>query len=221
MQNLKKNWLVAWKMRSGIWQIFTRGFESLKIGILMESFNPKWNKYELKIHWGLMCHDNEEWCKISSGIWGFLIPGLESLRDFHFNLVLLTKAYIAWAKKVQRSNLHETEQVYKIWRGIDLSFQNWHKEFNKFWREHLKVSKSFTLMGSCWAKYILFDLKKYRRVIFYETEEGYKIFGGINFSFQNWHKEFDKFWPGHSNVSNISTLMGCFWAKYILFVLKK
>ena len=42
------------------------------------------------------------------------------------------------------------------------------------------------------AKYILFELKKYRGVIFHETEEGYKIWGRIDSSFQNWHKEFDK-----------------------------
>ena len=54
-----------------------------------------------------------------------------------------------------------------------------------------KVSKIFILMGSFWAKYILFELKKYRGVIFHETEEGYKIWRGIDSSFQNWH-EFDK-----------------------------
>ena len=48
-------------------------------------------------------------------------------------------------------------------------------------------------MGSFLEKYILFELKKYREVIFHETEEGYKIWTGINLSFQNWHKEFDKF----------------------------
>ena len=41
--------------------------------------------------------------------------------------------------------------------------------------------------------YILFELKKYRGVAFHETEEEYKIWRGIDFSFQNWHKEFDKF----------------------------
>ena len=41
MQNLRKNWLVVWKMTWGTWQIFTRALESLKIGTLMESFNPK------------------------------------------------------------------------------------------------------------------------------------------------------------------------------------
>ena len=35
-------------------------FESLKIGTLMVFFHPKWKTYELKIYWGVMCHDNEE-----------------------------------------------------------------------------------------------------------------------------------------------------------------
>ena len=40
IQNLKKNWLAAWKM-TGIWQIFTRALESVKTGALMRSFCPK------------------------------------------------------------------------------------------------------------------------------------------------------------------------------------
>ena len=67
---------------------------------------------------------------------------------------------------------HGNEELYKIWRGTDLSFQSWHEEFDEFWTEHLKVSKIFILMGSFWAKYILFELRKYRGVIFHETEEG-------------------------------------------------
>ena len=47
---------------------FTRALESLKTGISMGSFNPKLKKYELKIHRGVICHDNEEWCKIWRGI---------------------------------------------------------------------------------------------------------------------------------------------------------
>ena len=114
---------------------------------------------------------------------------------------------------------HGNEEWRKIWRGIDLLFQSWHEEFDKFWPKHLKVSKIFILMGSFWAKYILFELKKYRGVIFHETEEGYKIWRGIDLLFQNWHKEFDKFWPEHSKVSKIFTLIGSFWVKYVLFEL--
>ena len=124
-------------------------------------------------------------------------------------------------KKYRGIIFHETEEGYKIWRGIDLSFQNWQNEFYKIWPEHSKVSKIYILMGSFWANYVLFELRRYRGIIFHETEERYKIWRGIDLSFQNWHKEFDKIWPKHSKVSKIFILMGSFWANYTLFELKK
>ena len=86
-----------------------------------------------------------------------------------------------------------------------------------------KVSKIFILIGSFWAKYILFELKKvhYTGVIFHETEKAYKIWTGIDLSFQNWHKEFDKILTEPSNFSKHLILMGSFWAKYILVELTK
>ena len=30
----------------------------------------------------------------------------------------------------------------------ELTFQNWHEEFDKFWPEHTKDSKNYTLMGA-------------------------------------------------------------------------
>ena len=84
-----------------------------------------------------------------------------------------------------------------------------------------KVSKILILTGSFWAKYILFELKNYRQMIFHETEKGCKTWRGIDLSFQNWHKKFDKFWSEHSKASKIFTLMGSFWAKYILLRLNK
>ena len=116
-------------------------------------------------------------------------------------------------KKYRGVIFHETEEEYKIWRGINSSFQNWHKKFDKIWPKHLKVSKIFILLGSFWAKHIFFELKKYRGIIFHETEEGCKIWRGIDSSFQNWHNEFDKIWPEHLKVSKISILLVFFWAK--------
>ena len=138
------------------------------------------------------------------GIWQILTWALGSPKNLHFNSLLLSKAYIAWAKKVQRSYLSWN------WRGIQnlernrlvvlkLTYGIW-----QLWPEHPKVSKIFTLIISFSAKYILFELKYYRGVIFHESEEGYKIWWGIVL-FQNCHKEFDKFWPEHSKVSNIFT----------------
>ena len=44
----------------------------------------------------------------------------------------MSKVYIVLAKKYREVIFHETEEGYKIWRGIDLLFQNWRKEFDKF-----------------------------------------------------------------------------------------
>ena len=63
---------------------------------------------------------------------------------------------------------------------MDLSLQNWRKEFDKFWPEQSKVSKMFSSTGSFWEKYILFEKKKEQEVTFHENEEGYKIWRGID-----------------------------------------
>ena len=41
MQHLKKSWLVVWKRTWGIWKIFIRTLESVKISTFMGSFCPK------------------------------------------------------------------------------------------------------------------------------------------------------------------------------------
>ena len=41
---------------------------SRKIGTLMGFFCPKLKIFELKIYRGVMCHENEEWCKNWRGI---------------------------------------------------------------------------------------------------------------------------------------------------------
>ena len=146
---------------------------------------------------------------------------LESLKNFHFNELLLRRYILLELKKYRGIIFHETEEGYKICRGVDFSFQNWHKVFDKIWAEHSKVSKILILMSSFRAKYILFELKKYREIIFRKTEEGYKIWRGIDFLFENICKKFHKFWPEYTKVSKIFTLMGSLRANYVLFELRK
>ena len=57
---------------------------------------------------------------------------------------------------------HDNEEWYKIWRGLDLSVQNWNEEFDEFWPEHLKISKTCTLKGCFWPKHMS-ELKKVQR----------------------------------------------------------
>ena len=105
-------------------------------------------------------------------------------QKFFTLIVSFWAKYILFELKKYRGVIfHKTEEGYKIWRGIDLSFQDWYRELDKFWPEHLKVSKKFILISSFWAKHILFELKMYRGVIFHEAQEGYKICGRIDLPF--------------------------------------
>ena len=62
--------------------------------------------------------------------------------------------------KIYRGDLcQDIEEWCKIWRGTDLSVQNWGEEFDEFWPEHSKISKICTLMGFFITMY-MFELKK-------------------------------------------------------------
>ena len=85
---------------------------------------------------------------------------------------------------------------------------------------HVKFQQICTLIGSfCW-KYIKVQLKKYRGVMSHDPEEWYNIWRKTDFLFQKW-QEFGEFWPEHSKVSRICTLIGSYCAKYLMFDLKK
>ena len=55
----------------------------------------------------------------------------------------------------------------------------------------------------------------------HDNEELCKNWRGTDLLVQNIHEKFDKFWPEHSKISKICTLMGCFWPKYIMLELNK
>ena len=90
-------------------------------------------------------------------------------QNWYFHGILLSKVENAWATTYRGFKSNDTEEWWKFWREIDLSFQNWHKEFDEFWHENLKVSKNYTLMSCISPKYIMFELKKYRWATFYGT----------------------------------------------------
>ena len=67
----------------------------------------------------------------------------------------------------------------------------------------LEILKIPTLIGSFYAKYITFDLKKYRRVIFHDTEVWCKIWRKTDLWFVNCHNEYIKFLPGDLKLSKL------------------
>ena len=104
---------------------------------------------------------------------------------------------------------HYTKDWCKIWRKTNFLFQKW-QEFGEFWSEHLKVWKVCTLIGPFCAKYITFDLKKYRGVIFHETRMWCKIWIKTDLWFGKCHEEFSKFSPEHVEVSELGLSSGLF-----------
>ena len=65
----------------------------------------------------------------------------------------------------------------------------------------------------------LMELKTYRGVLRHDSEEWRKIWGGIEWSVQNWHEKFDEFWPfalqNHENLHFNGLLLNKLyvWAK--------
>ena len=66
-----------------------------------------------------------------------------------------------------------------------------------------QFSKICTVICPFCAKYITFDQKKYRGVIFNDTEESCKIWRKTGLWFGKWHKEFGKFSSEHLKVSKL------------------
>ena len=104
------------KLIWGIWQILTRALESLKNfhfnGFLLSKVYTVWIKKVQRSYlwWNWIEMQNLErnqlvLSKLTQGIWQIFTWALESLKNFHFNRLLLSKVYIVWARKVQRSYL--------------------------------------------------------------------------------------------------------------------
>ena len=90
--------------------------------------------------------------------------------------------------------------VLKLTRGI-----------SRILTRALKSQKVCVLMGSLWPKYIMFELKQYRGVIFHDTEEWCKIWRKTDLWFGKWHEEFGKFSPEHLKVSKL----GLWWDPFV------
>ena len=79
--------------------------------------------------------------KMTWGIWRILLWVLKSLKNLHFNGLLLNKVFNAWAKKLQKS------YVSWHWRVMQKLMKNWLAVWKMSWGiwqvlpEHSKVSE--------------------------------------------------------------------------------
>ena len=99
----------------------------------------------------------------------------------------------------RRVMCNDTKEWWKIWRGIDLSFQNWQKEFDEFGLENLKVLEIYALMGFYWPKYI----------IFHNARVWCKIWRKTELWFETLHEEIGRFLE-HTKFSKLGLLLSFF-----------
>ena len=105
-------------------------------------------------------------------------------------------------KRYRGVMFHYTEAWCKIWRKTNFFVS----KMPKIWWiliQALKSLKICTLIGPFCKKYITFGLKKYRGVIFHDTEESCKVWKKIDLWFGKWHEEFSKFSSEHLKVSKL------------------
>ena len=82
---------------------------------------------------------------------------------------------------------------------MELSKKNYDKQFITV-TTHKNVQNYY---NEKWAKYLMFDLKKYREVIFHYTEGWCKIWRKTDLRFRKWHEEYDKFPSEQLKVSKL------------------
>ena len=130
--------------------------------------------------------------------------------NLYFERLLLLKVYKISAKKLQRRYFswpkRMMQNLKKNWFIVSKMTRIWWKL-----TEHSKVWKMCTFIGRYSAKYLMFDLKKCRGVIFHDTEEWCKIWGKTDLWLEEWHEELSKFSPEHSKMSKV----GLWWDPFV------
>ena len=126
-------------------------------------------------------------------IWKIFTRALETLNIGTLMGFFCPKLKMYELKIYRGAICHDNEERCKVERRTDLSFQNWHEEFDEFSLEHSKTLNICTLMGSSWSKYIMFDLKNAVELCLMTLKIDAKFEGTLICAFKNGMKNFDKF----------------------------
>ena len=122
----------------------TEALESVKNlhfnGIFLTKVNNVWKKYR-----GGIFHDTREWCKIwrKTDFFGKWHEEFGKFSPEHVKVLKLGPLLGPFIQSGKCMSLvfaavicYDNEEWRKIWKRIELSVQNWHEKFNKFWPEH-------------------------------------------------------------------------------------
>ena len=195
--------------------------KSQKFATLMGSFWTKYIMLELKKCGGAMFHDTEGWCKIwrKTDFWPWKwheefgkglpehskVSKLELWYDHFIQIRKCMRLKITDELCVMTKNNNE-----KLEEELTCCFKMDMRNLKNFGLSTRMSPKFCTLMGSFWTKYMS-ELKKYRGVMFYDTEDWRKLWRKTELWFGKWQEEFRKFSPEDSKVSKL----GLWWDLFI------
>ena len=141
---LERNQLVVSKLAWGTLQILTQALESVKNIVLIGSLWAKYMLFELQKYRGVTFHDAEEICKFwrKTDLW--FEKRLEKFVKFSPEHFKMSKLGLWWdpfvqSRKGMTLKFAEELCIMTMKNNANLSFQNWHEEFNEFWLEHRKI----------------------------------------------------------------------------------
>ena len=182
---------------------FDRALKPLKKfhfnGVLLSKVYNFWAKKVQRSyvswHWRVMQNLEKNWhavWKMTWRIWQIFTRALESLKIGTLMGSFYPKLKMFQLKSYRRVILWQ-------WRIMQILKRNW-LVFSKLawaiWQiltQALKSLKIWTLLGSFWTKYIMFQLKKCRKVMFDGTEDWCKSWRKTDLCFPKWREEFGKF----------------------------
>ena len=114
-------------------------------GILLSKVENVWAKNLQKSYvlwqWSMMQNLKRNWLvasKLTWGIWRILTQALKSLKNLHFNRLLLNKVYNVWAKKVQGSCFMTLESDAKFEEKLTCGLENDRRNLEYFYQSTRK-----------------------------------------------------------------------------------
>ena len=210
MQNWKKDWFVVSKT-TRVWWFLTWALKILKISTLIDSFCAKYVTFDLKKYRGVTFNNTEERCQISRKTYLGFGKWHKEYGKFSPEHLKVSKLGLSWDPFIQSRkcmSLEFTKELCVMTMQNDARFEEGLLVVSKLtwrvWRVlHSQVSKICPLMSSFWTKHTLFELKKYRGVMFHDIEEWCKIWRKADLWIGKWHEEFGRFLPEQYKVSKV------------------
>ena len=144
--------------------------------------DEKVQKSYVSWHWRVVQSLKKIWLlvtKITWEIWWILMRTLTNLKFCTLMYYFSRNCIIFDPKKVRRSSVITLKNDAKFEQEL-----TWREKFGQFWHNTQNTQHS---------KYIMFELKKYRGVMRYYTEDWYKLCRKNDVWFHKWHEKFGEF----------------------------